>query len=272
MATNGKDLLEGLRLDGKVALVTGGSSGIGHAAALALGAAGAAVCVQGHGHMEEAEAVTESIRASGSEAIAVRADVASPADVARMVATAVDEFGGLDIAVCNAGIFEMGNLEDISDESWQRHLDVNVSGAFYTTRRAVPEMRRRGKGKLVYTGSIFGPYGVPGALPYCVSKSALHGMTKALAIELASDHINVNAVAPGNIVTPMNTGLYQYVSKAAGGAGDVEHGKQVIRERYPVGRLGSPDDVVVPILYLVSDAADFVTGQIMFVDGGYSSA
>lgn len=272
MAGSDADPLASLRLDGKVAVVTGASSGIGRAAALALGAAGASVCVQGRGHMAEAEAVAEAIRDAGAEAIAVEADVADPAQVDRMVERTVAELGGVDIAVCNAGIFEMGNLEDVSDESWQRHLDVNVTGTFYTTRRTVPEMRKRGKGKLVYTGSIFGPYGVAGALPYCMSKGALHGMTKALAVELAPDHINVNAVAPGNIVTPMNTGLYEYVSKASGGPGDVEHGKTLIRERYPVGRLGTPQDIAVPIQYLVSDAADFVTGQIVFVDGGYSAA
>jgi NAD(P)-dependent dehydrogenase (short-subunit alcohol dehydrogenase family) len=272
MAGDGHDVLAALRLDGRVAVVTGGSSGIGKEAAVALGAAGAAVCVQGRTHMGDAEAIVDEITSAGGRAIAVQADVSKPDDVDRTISTTVSELGRVDIALCNAGIFEMGNLEDITDEAWQRHLDVNVSGAFYTVRRVVPEMRKRQKGKLIFTGSIFGPYGVPGALPYCVTKSALHGMTKALAIELAPHHINVNAVAPGNIVTPMNTGLYQYVSTAAGGSGDVEEGKRLIQERYPVGRLGSPADVVVPIIYLASDASDFVTGQIIFVDGGYSTA
>lgn len=260
-----------LRLDGKVALITGGSSGIGREAALAMGRAGADVCVQGRSNVLEAEAVAEEIAKEGRRAVAVEADVSDPADVDRMVARAVEELGGIDIALCNAGIFEMGDLEQVSDESWQRHLDVNVSGAFYTTRGVVPEMRKRPNGAVIYTGSIFGPYGVPGAAPYCVSKAALHGLTKALAVELAPE-IRVNAVAPGNIVTPMNTGLYRYVSTQAGGEGDVEEGKRLIMERYPIGRLGAPGDVATPIVYLASDAASFVTGQIIFVDGGYTAA
>jgi NAD(P)-dependent dehydrogenase (short-subunit alcohol dehydrogenase family) len=272
MASNERvNPIDGQRLDGKVALVTGASSGIGRVAALAFAEAGAKVCAHGQSHIEEAEAVAERIKADGGEAIAIKADLTDREQIDAMVDAAVEEFGGVDIALCNAGIFHIGMLADHTDEMWQQTLDVNVSGAFYTTRRVVPEMRKRGGGRLLYTGSIFGPYGTSGGIAYCVSKMALHGMTRTLAVELAPDRITVNAIAPGNVVTPMNTELYKFMSKQAGGPGEVEHGQSVFAENYPLGRLGKPEDMVVPMVYFASDAAEFVTGQILFVDGGYTS-
>jgi NAD(P)-dependent dehydrogenase (short-subunit alcohol dehydrogenase family) len=261
-----------IRLDGRVALVTGASSGIGYQAALALGEAGADVCVQGKSHMDKAEDLVNSIIKMGSRAIAVKADVSDSEDVDRMVKTATTELGGIDIAYLNAGIFELAPLEQTSDELWQRHLDVNLNGAFYGTRSVVPEMRKRGKGKIIYSGSIFGPYGVPGAIGYCVSKMAIHGLARSLAIELAPLKINVNAVAPGDIVTPMNDGLYLYIAEQAGKPGDIEAGKQELVKSYPWGRLGDVKDIAPTVVFLASDAADFVTGQVIFVDGGYSVA
>lgn len=263
--------IEGQRLDGKVALVTGASSGIGQVAALAFGEAGASVVAHGHSRIENAEAVAKQIREGGGNAIAVKADMAKRPEIDAMVDSAVEEFGGVDIALCNAGIFRGGQLEDHTDEMWQEMLDVNVSGPFYTTRRVVPEIRKRGKGRLLYTGSIFGPLGTPGTIAYSVGKMALHGMTRTLAIELAPDRITVNAIAPGNVMTPMSTEFYRFMSRQAGGPGEVEHGQSVLAEQYPLGRLGTPADIVVPMVYFASDAADFVTGQILFVDGGYSA-
>lgn len=159
-----------IRLDDRVALITGASSGIGHAAALALAEAGADVCVQGRAHMAKAEALAEKIGRLGRKAIAVKGDVREPADVDRLVRTTIDALGGVDIAFNSAGIFEMAALEDTTDEMWARHLSTNVTGAFLCARRVVPEMRKRGRGKLINCGSIFGAYGVPSGVAYCVSK------------------------------------------------------------------------------------------------------
>ena len=256
-----------MKLEGKVALVTGASSGIGRAGALALAKAGANVVVNGHSQMQKAEEVAHQIEGMGQKAIAVRADVSKPQDVDRLVTQAIETLGKVDILFNNAGIGEFVSLEEHSDEMWQRTIDINLTGHFLCCRRVVPEMKKRGKGKIINNGSIFGHQGVPNAVAYGVSKMGIHGLTRCLAVDLAPYKINVNAVAPGNVVTPINDGLYRLM---AGETGDIETGKRELAKNYPLGRLGEVGDITPALLYLASDDSDFMTGQILFLDGGYS--
>lgn len=260
-----------IRLDGRAALVTGGSSGIGAGAAQALAEAGAKVCIQGYAHVADAEALADRIVKQGGTAIAVKADVSKTENVDRMVKTMVAEFGGVDIAFANAAMANFTTLEETTDESWNRHMATNLTGVFLCARRVVPEMKKRGKGKLISTGSIWASCGWANSLAYSVTKAGIHGLTKALAIELAPYKINVNAVAPGNIVTAINYPLYDAIADKAGFPGDREAGKrELAKAYYPIGRLGEPADIANAVVYLASDAADFITGQIIYIDGGYS--
>ena len=254
-----------MQLEGKSAIVTGSSSGIGRAAALALANAGADVIVNGNSNMEAAEEVAHEIEQCGRKSIAVKADVSNSDDVDRLVTQAVGSFGKVDILFTNAGVFHMGMIEDHTPDIWLETLNVNLTGQFLTCQRVIPEMKKLGKGKIVNNGSIFGHQGVIGCIAYGVSKMGVHGMTRCLAVELAPHKINVNAVAPGCITTAMTDDFF-----VAMGNGDKEAGKQEVVKSYPIGRLGQPDDIGNAVVYLASDAADFITGQILFIDGGYS--
>ena len=254
-----------MQLEGKSAIVTGSSSGIGRAAALALASAGADVIVNGNAKMEAAEEVAHEIEGLGRNSLAVQADVSNFDDVDRLVSIAVDKLGKVDILFTNAGVFHMASIEDHTPDIWLQTLNVNLTGQFLACQRVVPEMKKLGKGKIVNGGSIFGHQGVPGCVAYGVSKMGVHGMTRCLAAELAPHKINVNAVAPGATMTAMADDFLVAI-----GNGDMEAGKQELVKSYPIGRLGEPDDIGNMVAYLASDAADFITGQIMFVDGGYT--
>ena len=249
-----------MKLKDKVAIVTGASSGIGRAVALRFGQEGAHVCVNGLAHMDEAEAVAAQIRQMGRRATAVKADVSRLADIDAMVAATIREFGRVDILVNNAGIMHIRSVMETTEEVWDRTMDINLKGHFFCAQKVIPHMIAQEKGRIINLGSIFGETGVPNACVYGVTKIGIHGMTKMMAIELAPHRITVNAVAPGNVVTPLNDPLYALVGW-----------QQVLAKSYPIGRVGRVEDIAPAAVYFASDEADFVTGAVLFVDGGYAA-
>lgn len=258
-----------MRLKEKVAIVTGAGSGIGAETALEFGREGSRVCCADR-DLRGAKATAEKINneAGADNAMAAKVDVTQGAEVESAVQQVHQQWGKIDILANIAGILYMKDFLDHTEEIWDATMAVNVKGSFLCTKAVVPYMKEQKFGKIINTGSIFGHNGVSGCLAYGVSKMAIHGFTRMLAVELAPYNIRVNAVAPGNIVTPINIPLYESMSPT----GDVEEGKRILAEKlYPIGRLGDVLDIARGIVYLASDESDFVTGHILFIDGGYSA-
>jgi 3-oxoacyl-[acyl-carrier protein] reductase len=248
-------------LDGRVAIVTGGSRGIGRACVESLAAAGAAVVFSYHRHEAAARATAAAARRRGGRVVAVRADVARPAGCRRLVAAALRRFGRLDILVNNAGIWEPPEgipVESISDDQWARTLRVNLDGSFHCVRAAVPAMKAQHFGRIINLSSTAGQRGEARHADYAASKGALISFTKALATELGPDGILVNAVAPWWVLTDMSR------EALAGSAG----AEAAPREASPLGRVATPEEIAGPVLFLCSPLADFITGEILNVNGG----
>ncbi|WP_214411175.1 SDR family NAD(P)-dependent oxidoreductase [Sphaerisporangium fuscum] len=242
-------------LEGKVAIVTGGASGIGRATALLFAAEGAKVVVadlDGDG----AEATAARI---GAAALAVRADVSSPDDCENVVRTAVERFGGLNVLFNNAGIIRRSTALDLGVEDWDRVMAVNVRSVFLMCKYAIPAMT--GGGSIVNTGSGWGLKGGGNALSYCASKAAVVNMTRALAIDHAAAGIRVNSVNPGDTDTPMLRDEARQLGEdwAAFAADAADR---------PMGRAGTPEEIAQAVLFLASDASSYVTGSALVVDGG----
>lgn len=247
---------------GKVALVTGGASGLGAAVALRLAGEGARVVVADLDGAA-AERVAREAEARGGWARAVAADVTRDADVARAVAAA-GEAGGLHVLVLSAAIEVMARLEDTSDEDWQRVLDVNLKGPFLCTKRGIPLIARSGGGAVVALGSTLGEIGQPGFAAYCASKGALVNLCKQAAIEHAPDGVRVNVLSP----SACDAGLFVRTAERSGDADGV---KRMVASRVPAGRLGSVDDVCEAVLYLAGDASSYVSGTVLPLDGGLAA-
>ncbi|MFO7169727.1 MAG: 3-oxoacyl-[acyl-carrier-protein] reductase [Chloroflexota bacterium] len=244
-----------ISLKDKVALVTGASRGIGRAVAAALAGAGASVVVNYRGNQAAADETVAAITDAGGQAVAVQADVSSPEEVERLFKTVLDRFGKLDILVNNAGITRDTLLLRMKDDDFDAVLDTNLRGVFLCTRAALRPMTRARSGRIINITSVVGLVGNPGQANYAAAKAGIVGFTKSVAREMASRNITVNAVAPGYIETDL-TGVLDDKVRAA------------ILETIPLGRLGTPADVAGLVCFLASDAAAYITGQTMAVDGG----
>jgi 3-oxoacyl-[acyl-carrier protein] reductase len=243
------------RLDEKVALVTGSSRGIGRAIALALASQGARVFVNYRTNREQADEVVEQIVDMGGVAEALGFDVADSNEVDDVVKGIVDEAGGLDIVVANAGISKDGLLMRVKDEDFQAMMDTNVLGAFALARSVTRPMLRARRGRIIFVSSVVGEMGNVGQTAYAASKAALLGMMKSMARELGSRGITVNAVSPGLIETDMTSGLDEQMRKS-------------IVAQIPLGRFGLSREVANAVVFLASEEAGYVTGQVLRVNGG----
>jgi 3-oxoacyl-[acyl-carrier protein] reductase len=249
---------EGLNLAGRVAVVTGGSRGIGRAVAERLAEAGAQVVISYLSDETAAQDAVTAIRGEYKvEASAVRVDVSDVGEAAQLVQTAFEKFGRLDILVCNAGVWEGAAVEELTEEAWDRVLDVNLKGTWAVCRAAVPFLKRQGWGRIVLVSSTAGQRGEANYSNYAASKAGQIAFTKSLAVELGAYGVTVNAVAPGWVETEMTAKAFT-----------VEGFRQSVERTIPLGRIASPDDVAWPVLFLCSEWARHITGEVLNINGG----
>lgn len=245
-----------MSLEGRAALVTGGSRGIGRACCQMLAEAGARVAVNYRSDGKAADSVVDSISEAGGEAVAIQADVADPAEAARLVDGAVRAFGRLDIVVNNAAVWTDGAIDTITDEILSETIDINLKACFHVSRAAVPHLRQSQSARLIFISSTAGQRGEAGHAHYAASKGAQISLTKSLAPELAPHGILVNCVAPGWVDTDMNERPF------AGG------GRRAIEQTIPLRRVATPAEIAGAVIFLASDLATFITGEILNVNGG----
>ena len=242
-------------LNGKVALITGGSRGIGKAIAIKLASYKANIVINYTSNKEHALKVKEEIESYGVKSIVIKCDVSKSDEVNNMIEEVVKEFGQIDILVNNAGITRDGLLMRMKEEDFDSVIDINLKGVFNCTKSATKYMMKKRYGKIVNISSVVGLIGNAGQANYCASKAGVIGFTKSSARELASRNINVNAIAPGFIDTDMTSVLNENL-------------KETMLKNIPQNRFGSPEDVANLVLFLASDMSSYITGQIINVDGG----
>lgn len=247
------------RLAGKVAIVTGGGSGIGKATAIRLAREEAAVVV-GDIDAETAQATVDEIRTAGGTACAVPVDVTRAPQVEPLITTAGREYGRLDVLFNNAGIAQRVPLTELGEADWQHVIDVDLKSIFLCSKFAIPVMRQSGGGSIINTASIYGLVGAEGVAAYNAAKGGVVLLTKNMAVDHARDNIRVNCICPGHTETPILSALRQDPAML-----------EMVLQRYPMGRFGRPEEIADGVLFLASDASSFMTGAALVVDGGYTA-
>ena len=253
-----------MRLDGKVAIVTGSASGIGLATADLFMREGAHVIIADRDYVA-AEKAVETVKKKGQgQCMAVKCDVSRAEDVATMIATAVKLFDRLDVLVNNAGYGIAGTVSETNDQDWDDLMAVNVRGVFLCCKYAIKAMKQTGGGVIVNVASVVATVGIRNRAAYVASKGAVAALTRSIALDYVHDHIRCNAIAPGTIETP-------YYNEILAKADDPVAIKQGLEARQPMGRLGTPDEIANGILFLASDESRFATGSILTIDGGMTA-
>ncbi len=253
-------VMDRFRLDGRVALVTGGTKGLGRVIAEALAGAGASVAISARNGEAAAQVALEIATQGGRASIGIGADVSVAVQVEAMVERTIKELGAVDILVNNAGINIRGPIEDLTESDWDAVIDTNLKGPWLCSRAVARQMKARKWGRVINVSSMLGEISMPGRTPYASSKGGLTLMTKTLALEWARDGINVNALCPGPFATEINTPLLNDPAARA-----------QMEANVPLGRWGDPIELGPAAIFLASDASSFMTGATLFIDGGYTA-
>ncbi len=246
-----------MRLQNKIAIVTGAGSGIGRSIALAFVKEGAKVVV-GDWSEKGGKETVEQIRDKNGEAVFIKTDVSKAEDIDKMVKTCLDKFGRIDILVNNAGIVKSSSLHEMDEKDWDQVLNVDLKSVFLGSKKVIPEMIKQGKGKIINIASIAGIVGFDKISAYCAAKGGVIALTKEMAVEYAPKRINVNCIAPGVIKTAMTKDMLSDSAE-----------KQLLETSTPYPRLGEPEDITYAVVYLASKESDFVNGEVLVVDGGW---
>ena len=253
-------ILDKMSLNGKVGIVTGASKGLGRSMALGLAEAGADLALVSRG-MPDLMKIADEVKKLGRKVLPISADVSDLKQIDEVIEKVLAEFGKIDILVNNAGTTVRLNIEDFTEEAWDTVMDLNIKGAFFCAQAVGKVMIKQGKGKIINTASLLSAIGGPKTVAYAAAKGGIAQITKCMAVEWSKYNINVNAIAPGYFRTPLTQPLQD----------DPERSAKIL-SRIPMQRWGDPDDLKGVVVFLASEASDYVTGQVIFVDGGWMAS